>query len=164
VGASVASAGAQPGTADPAVERRFQLALEYSDTTDTVYLYLDHYAQFPADSANAPVLFRRMAEMNWEMLVGKFEWSPTSGELRLGAVLNTDSNFDRRAFRGMVRALLRLGARYADEFTRLTGGSVGELSAGPPRPPTDPTTPPRATATPIAGPRPAPGAAPPRRP
>jgi hypothetical protein len=130
--------------------------LEYSDTTDTVYAYLDHYARFTADGANAPVLFRRIAEMNWEMLVGKFEWSPTTGELRLGAVLNTDSNFDRRALRGVVRALLRLGVRYADEFTRLTGSPVGEFAAGPPRPPTDPSTAPAATATPMPAPAPAP--------
>lgn len=117
--------GAQAG-AGTAAGRRFALVVEYSDVTDTVYAYLSHYAVLRVDQPNATTAFRRVAEMNWEMLVGKFEWSAPSGELRLGAVMHTDSNFDRRAFRGVVRSLLRLGDRYADEVSRLTGAAVGE--------------------------------------
>ena len=122
--------GAQPG-AGSAAGRRFELVVEYSDVTDTVYFYLSRYATLRVDQPNATSAFRRVAEMNWEMLVGKFEWNSSSGDLRLGAVLQTDSNFDRRAFRGVVRALLRLGDRYADEVGRLTGGTVGEAPAVP---------------------------------
>jgi hypothetical protein len=109
--------------------RRFELVVEYSDVTDTVYVYLTRYATLRVDQPNATTAFRRVAEMNWEMLVGKFEWSAPSGELRLGAVMQTDSNFDRRAFRGVVRSVLRLGDRYADEVSRLTGAAVGEAPA-----------------------------------
>lgn len=70
-------------------------------------------------------------EINWEMLVGRFEWSAQTGELRLSATLNTDSNFDRRAFRGVVRALLRLAERYAEEVARVSGSPVGESLAAP---------------------------------
>ena len=126
---AVTSAQAAPGSPVNAAARRYSLVLEYSDQTDTVYAYLDHYATLRADATNANAVFRRMSEMNWEMLVGKFEWSSRSGEVRLGAVLNTDSNFDRRAFRGVVRAVLRLGPQGA----QLTRGGKTEsvtLSAG----------------------------------
>jgi hypothetical protein len=109
--------------------RRFVLSLQYDDNSDTIYAYVDHYASLRGDAPNAAQTFRRLLEMNWEMLIGRFEWSAASGEIRLSAVMNTDSNFDRRAFRGVVRSLLRLADRYADEVSRLTGAAVGESAA-----------------------------------
>jgi len=123
--ASSAPAGAPAG-------RRYTLVLEYSDQTDTVYVFLERYGSLPTDAPTAAAAFRRVAEINWEMLTGKLEWSSRTGELRLGALMHTDSNFDRRAFRGVVRAVLRLGDRYAAEIAQLTGRPVGEAPATPP--------------------------------
>ncbi len=149
-----ASANAQAGScttrasAPPAAangqpsNRRFVLSLQYDDNSDTVYVYVDHYASVRADAANALQVFRRLLEMNWEMLIARFEWSSASGEIRLSAVLNTDSNFDRRAFRGVVRSVLRLADRYADDLAALTGNPVGDTMApagGSSAPPGAPT-------------------------
>ncbi|MEI8257434.1 MAG: YbjN domain-containing protein [Deltaproteobacteria bacterium] len=109
--------------------RRFVLSLQYDDNSDTIYVYVDHYASVRADAPSAPQVFRRLLEMNWEMLVARFEWSSASGEIRLSAVMNTDSNFDRRAFRGVVRSVLRLADRYADDLAGLTGNPVGDTVA-----------------------------------
>ena len=122
------------GTANAPSSRRFVLGLDYSDVTDTIYVYVDHYATLAGDHANAPALFRRMAEINWETLAGRFEWSAASGEVRLSSVMHTDSNFDRRAFRGVVRSLLRVADRYADDIARNTGGAVGVTAAQAPAP------------------------------
>jgi hypothetical protein len=88
----------------------------YSDETDTVYVYVERYAMLPPDDAKTPALLRRMMELNWQLLVGKLEWSPRSGEVRLSAVLNTDSNFDRRALRSIVVALETAAGRYRGEL------------------------------------------------
>jgi hypothetical protein len=121
--------------------------VEYNDQSDTVYAYLDRYATLRADATTALTAFRRIAEINWEMLVGKLEWSPRTNELRLGAVMHTDSNFDRRAFRGVIRALLRLGDRYAEEVSSVTGAPVGEVAAS------TPAAAPGAVMQPVAAPR-----------
>jgi hypothetical protein len=126
----VTAAGAT-GNPNVAPGRRFVMGLDYSDVTDTVYVYIDHYTTLRGDAPNAAATFRRLMEINWEMLVGRFEWSAQTGELRLSATLNTDSNFDRRAFRGVVRALLRLAERYAEEVARVSGSPVGESLAAP---------------------------------
>lgn len=134
-----AAASSQSGTCrasaqsegDRQATRRFVVVFDYSDVTDTVYVYLDRYATLRPEGADAAPAMRRLLEMNWEMLIGKFEWSPGTGEVRLGTVLHTDSNFDRRAFRGAVRALLRLGERYADEVSRLTASPVGQAASAP---------------------------------
>jgi hypothetical protein len=49
------------------------------------------------------------------------EWNEADGEVRLSMVMNTDSNFDRRAFRSIVRQVGPLADRYLDELTRLAG-------------------------------------------
>jgi hypothetical protein len=128
-GSCTTRASAPAAANGQASTRRFVLSLQYDDNSDTIYAYVDHYASLRGDAPNAAQAFRRLLEMNWEMLIGRFEWSAASGEIRLSAVMNTDSNFDRRAFRGVVRSLLRLADRYADEVSRLTGNPVGESAA-----------------------------------
>jgi len=143
----VAQSPAAPG-APASAGRRYTLVLEYSDQTDTIYVFLERYGTLRADAAGAPAAFRRVAEINWEMLTGKLEWSSRTGELRLGAVMHTDSNFDRRAFRGVVRSVIRLGDRYAAEVAQVTGSPVGDAAppaaapaAGAPAAPTGAMTP-----------------------
>jgi hypothetical protein len=101
------------------LERRDLTAhAHYDDTTDTVYLYIPLLTI--ADTAKSlPSLLHRAMELNWELLGAKLEWSAQSGELRLSAVLHTDSNFDRRAFRSLVRALDRLTLRYSVQLRQL---------------------------------------------
>lgn len=100
-------------------DRVLEVQLAYSDVTDTIYLYANRYLSAPSDGEHTNALLRRLMELNWTMLLGKFEWDPTDGEVRLAMVLNTDSNFDRRAFRSAVRALGALGDRYYPELHRL---------------------------------------------
>jgi len=88
----------------------------YSDQTDTVYVYIERYATLPADDVKSTPALRHMMELNWQLLVGKLEWSARTGEVRLSAVLNTDSNFDRRALRSIVSGLDLAAARYRGEL------------------------------------------------
>src|SRR5690606_18776640 len=90
--------------------------------TDTIYLYVDRYLMAPADEQTTPALLRRLMELNWTLLLGKFEWDPTDGEVRLAMILNTDSNFDRRAFRSAVRGIGQLADRYFNELDRIARG------------------------------------------
>lgn len=129
VSTTALAAGAGPSDGAPASNRRYIVGFDYSDVTDTVYVFVDHYTTVARSAATADALARRLLDLNWEMLVGKFEWSPASGEVRLGAVLNTDSNFDRRAFRGVLRTVLRLADRYADDIARVGGAAVGDSTA-----------------------------------
>jgi hypothetical protein len=102
-----------------ASHRTFDLRMAYSDVTDTVYLYVDHYLTARADAPTTDALIRHMMELNWRLLVGKFEWDPSDGEVRLAMVMNTDSNFDRRAFRSLVRAITDQADRLYGELTRV---------------------------------------------
>lgn len=88
----------------------FQLL--YSDETDTVYFYVERFLVLPPEGPKTDAVLRRLMELNAELLIGKFEWNPRTGEVRLSAILNTDSNFDRRAFRSIVRTLDTLSGQF----------------------------------------------------
>jgi hypothetical protein len=101
--------------------RELAVHLVYSDETDTIYVYVQRVVVAPPDAETTPAVLRRLMELNWQLLVGKMEWNEADGEVRLSMVMNTDSNFDRRAFRSIVRQVGPLADRYLDELTRLAG-------------------------------------------
>lgn len=102
--------------------REFTVHLVYSDRTDTIYAYVERFLSAPADADTTPALLRRLMELNWTLLLGKLEWDSTDGEVRLAMVLNTDSNFDRRAFRSAIRGIGQLADRYWGELDRIARG------------------------------------------
>ncbi len=104
--------------------REFPVRMVYSDRTDTLYLYVERYLVVPADGPTTDALLRRLMELNWTLLLGKFEWNSTDGEVRLAMIVNTDSNFDRRAFRSAVRGIGQLADRYFNGLDRLLRGEA----------------------------------------
>ncbi|HJL01436.1 MAG TPA: hypothetical protein RMH85_08615 [Polyangiaceae bacterium LLY-WYZ-15_(1-7)] len=91
----------------------------YSDVSDTIYLWIPGVVLAPPESPATPGLLRRLMELNGTLLVPKLEWSPSDGEVRLSAVLRTDSNLDRRALRQVIRILFATASRYAPELERM---------------------------------------------
>jgi hypothetical protein len=99
--------------------RELNVHLVYSDETDTIYFYVARYLSAPPEVESTTTLLRRLMELNWQLLIAKFEWDPNGGEVRLAMAMNTDSNFDRRAFRSIVRQIGTLADRYSGELTRI---------------------------------------------
>ena len=100
--------------------RDLEVRLSYSDVTDTVYLHIPAYLTAVSDGEHTDAVMRRLMELNWTMLIGKFEWDPTDGEVRISTVLHTDSNFDRRAFRAAIRGVGSLADAHYAELSRLS--------------------------------------------
>ncbi len=104
--------------------REFTIQLVYSDRTDTIYIYVERFLVVPADGQTTNAVLRRLMELNWSLLLGKLEWDSTDGEVRLAMILNTDSNFDGRAFRSAVRGIGQLADRYRGELDRILRGQA----------------------------------------
>ncbi|MEM9195667.1 MAG: YbjN domain-containing protein [Myxococcota bacterium] len=100
-------------------QQEFEIQLVYSDENDTVYFYISRYLFLAADGEHTDRVLRRLMEVNWELLIGKFEWDSADGEVRLSMTMNTDSNFDRRTFRSMVRSIARVADHYYGPLSRL---------------------------------------------
>lgn len=99
--------------------REIWVRLTYSDESDTLYIFVPRLAVAAPEDVGTPQVLRRLAELNWRMLGTKLEWNGSNGEVRISAVLHTDSNFDRRAFRGLVRLVIGQAERYQPELERL---------------------------------------------
>lgn len=104
-------------TAD--AERALDVHVLVDGGTDTVYLYVARVLVASPDDASTEPLLRRIAALNWRLLAAKLEWNPSDGEVRLSAVMHTDTNFDRMAFRRLARLVPRQAEQYARELDTL---------------------------------------------
>lgn len=100
-------------------ERRFDVRATYREDTRSVEIQIRHFLEAPVSHPATDALLKRLMAINWSLLAARFSWNADTGEVRLGATLHTDSNFDRRAFRSLVRALDDLGPRYHPELLNL---------------------------------------------
>jgi hypothetical protein len=91
-------------------------------TTRTVYVFIESFLELEDPEGPAPVLARRLLDLNRQLVAGKFEWEKGSNTVRLSAVLATDSNFDRKAFRSVVLGLLVVAGRLRPELEALAAG------------------------------------------
>jgi len=80
--------------------------VRFSRATNTVYLYVDRLLELNDPGGPVSALSRRLLDLNRQMVTAKFEWDKATNTIRLSASLNTDSNFDRKAFRSQVLGLL----------------------------------------------------------
>ncbi len=100
-------------------ERALDVHVLVDGGTDTIYVYVARVLVAPPDEPSSAAVLRRLAALNWRLLAAKLEWNPSDGEVRLSAVLHTDSNFDRLAFRRLARLVPRQAEQYARELDTL---------------------------------------------
>jgi hypothetical protein len=88
-----------------------KIVVHYSPKTNTVYLYIDHFIPLEGGEGPPLMLARKLLELNRDLVTAKFEWDKLSDSVRLSATVNTDSNFDRRAFRSQLTGLVAVAAK-----------------------------------------------------
>ncbi|MCK9521986.1 MAG: hypothetical protein M0R76_02945 [Proteobacteria bacterium] len=64
------------------------------------------FLALPPTEGLSPHLAQRLLALNNELVAGKLAWHAASNTIQLTAVLHTDSNFDRKAFRSLMQGLL----------------------------------------------------------
>ena len=89
----------------------FEILIRYSQKTDTIYICIENYLHFADGKEPSVELARKLLELNREMVTAKFEWDRASGYIRLSTTVNTDSNFDRRAFRSQIKGIIAAAKR-----------------------------------------------------
>lgn len=97
----------------------FAVTVQYNSADQTVMVAIDQYMTATSDNPRTDRLLQRLMELNWQQLVPMFQWNAADGRVRLAGLLNTDSNFDRRAFRGVVQAVDAVAARRYRELRTL---------------------------------------------
>jgi hypothetical protein len=99
----------------------FSVTVTYSPTDNTVMVSVDRYLSTPPPNPRTARLFQRLIELNWQQLVPMFQWNSRTNQVRLAGVMSADTNFDRRAFRGVVQAVQAAGERNYRPLRALLG-------------------------------------------
>lgn len=94
---------------------RWSVRVVVSDQANTVTFIVLDLGRIPPDDPSTPQRLQRLAELNWALHGTKLEWDPRTGSVRLSAVQRTDTNFDRRAFRVLLRLVLSQAERLAPQ-------------------------------------------------
>jgi hypothetical protein len=97
----------------------YEIQAWFSGESQTIYLFTNQLAMAPLTNAASPALLRYLAATNWSIRPARFEWNQTDGEIRLSTVQNVDTNFDRRAFRTLIRFLRDGIERFQPEITQI---------------------------------------------
>jgi hypothetical protein len=104
--------------------RSFDFGIRYCGTTETVYVFIERFLVLPSADGPSLALSRRLLELNRRMVTAKLEWDRPTNAIRLSVVINTDSNFDRRAFRSQLKGLLANAERLWPELDSLVRKSA----------------------------------------
>jgi hypothetical protein len=87
-----------------------------------VYVFLNGYLRLPNDHPNRDAVLRELMKKNWEMNIGKFEWDPSDGEVRLSYCFTTENGLGYEAFRAIVATLLDAGDGLWPDLKKMIGG------------------------------------------
>ncbi len=99
---------------------KLDLVLKYSRRTDAIYIYFNSFLILKKETGPSLELAHRLLELNREMVTAKFEWDRSSNTVRLSVVVNTDSNFDRKAFRSQIMGIRAIAKKLWPRLNQLT--------------------------------------------
>ena len=82
------------------------VTIRLSFATHTVYIYIERFIEIDTPKGPGLELARLLLAYNRQMVTSKLEWDESTATIRISVVLNTDSNFDRKAFRSQLLGML----------------------------------------------------------
>jgi len=84
-----------------------------------VYIAIAHYIEVPASHPNLDQILRRLMELNWEFSLGKLEWDPNDGEVRLSHTFTTEDGLGTQALGVVIGYLVAAADRHYPELAQL---------------------------------------------
>jgi hypothetical protein len=71
-----------------------------------VYVAILDVTTIPSTGPTSDVAFRQLAELNYKLTVGKLEWEPPAGAVRLSYTFANDNGVDYPSFVAVIQTLL----------------------------------------------------------
>jgi len=76
----------------------YQLRIFVDDPRKVVYMCINRLMTIPEAHPRKSAVLQRLMELNWELLIGKYEWDKTDGEVRLSYTFSTENGLGYEAF------------------------------------------------------------------
>lgn len=83
------------------------------------FIIIGDYMTVRPDHRNCDKVLRRLMELNWQLNVGKFEWDPSDGEVRITFTFSTENGVGYEAFKAVFETLAVTADQYKEELERL---------------------------------------------
>lgn len=103
---------------------RFQLMVQLFENEKVLYLAATNY--FRLEQATSPdstvLLLTQISAMNYDLLLGKFQLNPRTGDISLSVELNLDDGIGFRTFNVTLHHLLRTADERYPDLLRAAGG------------------------------------------
>ncbi len=102
----------------------YQLTAQFFEREKVLFLVVTDYLEIEqATSSSAMVLLlTQLASLNYEMLLGKFQLNPATGDISLSVELNLEDGLGFRTFKAVLGHLLRTADSKHPELLRAIQG------------------------------------------
>jgi len=114
----------------------YQLRIFIDDPRKVVYMCINRLMTIPDSHPRKSAVLQRLMELNWELLIGKYEWDKSDGEARLSYTFSTENGLGYEAFVACFQLLVLTADRDYPKLMRLMWASEEKpaepLAAGKP--------------------------------
>jgi len=97
----------------------YQLRIFIDDPRKVVYMCINRLMTIPDSHPRKSAVLQRLMELNWELLIGKYEWDRSDGEVRLSYTFSTENGLGYEAFVACFQLLVLTADRDYPRLMRL---------------------------------------------
>ena len=97
----------------------YELRIFIDDSRKVVYTCINRLLTIPESHPRKNAVLQRLMELNWELLVGKYEWDKSDGEVRLSYTFSTENGVGYEAFTACFQLLVLTADRHYPKLMRL---------------------------------------------
>jgi hypothetical protein len=97
------------------------LVLLVNKEAAVVYIAAVEFLKIPEDHPRFAEIMRRFMELNWELSLGKFEWDPKDGEVRLSYAFTTEDGLGQNALGAAIAYIVKVADKRRPELKELVG-------------------------------------------
>ncbi len=97
----------------------YQVRIFVDDPRKVVYMCINQLMTVPDSHPRKSIMLQRLMELNWELLIGKYEWDKSDGEVRLSYTFSTENGLGYEAFVACFQLLVLTADRNYPTLMRL---------------------------------------------
>lgn len=103
----------------------FKMTAQLFDREDVLYLAATDYLRLEdaTSSRSMVLLLTQLAALNYDLLLGKFQLNPRTGEITLSVELNLDDGLGFKTFESVSHHLVKTADARYPELARAAGGT-----------------------------------------
>ncbi len=86
------------------------------------FVIIRNYMTVKPDHRNCDKVLRHLMELNWKLNVGKFEWNPDDGEVRISFTFSTEEGVGFNAFKAVFDTMTNTADDKYEECQKILTG------------------------------------------